>query len=224
MMRVWLLTALLAAALLGWTPAAAAANGCGDLGGTLDQDGMCRTQESRTHYDLNIAFPVDYPDQAAITEFITTTRDGFVDTALDRRAHNLPYRMEIQATEHATETTRSVAFEVYQNVGGAHPSSWYQTYNYDLVRQRPVTFEALFAPDTRPLEAIYPLVQRELADRLGVPDPVSPKTGLDAASYQSFAITPDQLIFYFDRGALMAGAAGAHTVALPRAQLPALAV
>ncbi|CAJ1584171.1 esterase [[Mycobacterium] wendilense] len=224
MARLWLLTALLAAALLGWAPPVAAADGCSDLGGTRTEDGLCRTHEARTDYELNIAFPVDYPDQGAITEFVTTTRDRFVETAQDRRAHNRPYRMEIQATEHRTETTRSVAFEVYQNVGGAHPSSWYQTFNYDLARQRPLTFETLFAPETRPLDAIYPLVQRALADRLDVADPVSPKAGLDAANYQSFAVTPEELIFYFDRGVLMAGAAGAHAVALPRDQLPPLAL
>ncbi|CAJ1506824.1 esterase [[Mycobacterium] burgundiense] len=224
MVRAWVLTALIATVLLGWAPGAAAASGCGDFGGTLAADGLCRAHESQPEYEMDVSFPLDYPDQRAITDFITSTREEFVAAAHDPQAHNLPYRMEMKATEAATATTRSVAFEVYQNVGGAHPSTWYRTFNYDLIRQRPLGFADLFAPGARPVPELLPIVQRELTSRLGVPDLVSPTAGLDPASYQSFAITDEALIFYFDRGAIMAGAAGAHTVSVPRSALPPLVV
>ncbi len=67
-------------------------------------------------------------------------------------------------------------------------------------------------------------VVRELTARTGQLDPVAPSAGLDAANYQNFAITPHDVIFFFDRGALMAGAAGAQKVYVPRSEIPPLAI
>jgi Protein of unknown function (DUF3298) len=47
---------------------------------------------------------------------------------------------------------------------------------------------------------------------------------MDPSHYQNFAITPVDLVFFFGRGELMAGAAGAHTVSVPRNAIPPLAI
>ena len=39
---------------------------------------------------------------------------------------------------------------------------------------------------------------------------------MDPSHYRNFAITPVDLVFFFDRGEMMAGAAGAYTVYVPR--------
>ncbi len=224
MMRALAGAALSAVALLCWAPAAVAEDLCSDLGGTIEDDGMCRTHSTGPDYTLDLAFPVDFPDQAAVTDFVTSTRDEFIDTAGSRDGGPAPYALDVTASLVASDVTRSVTFEVYQNVGGAHPNTWYKSFNYDIVEQRPITFETLFDPEARPLSSIYPVVVRELTARTGQLDPVAPSAGLDAANYQNFAITPHDVIFFFDRGALMAGAAGAQKVYVPRSEIPPLAI
>ena len=121
-------------------------------------------------------------------------------------------------------TTRSVSFEVYQDMGGAHPDTWYKTFNYDMVHGRPITFADLFAPGVDPLNAIFPIVEQKLSAEMGMPAPVTESDGTDPSHYQSFAITATDLVFFFGRGELMAGAAGAHTVHVPRNAIPPLTV
>ncbi len=61
-----------------------------------------------------------------------------------------------------------MVFEVYQNVGGAHPQTWYKAFNWDVAKKAPVTFDTLFKPGTRPLDVIFPIVQSEVNRQLGV--------------------------------------------------------
>jgi hypothetical protein len=130
----------------------------------------------------------------------------------------------MQGTGWASEETRSVSFEIYENLGGAHPNTWYRTFNYDTADSRAITFDNLFASGADPLNAIFPIVSRKLEAEMGMPTPVSEDDGMDPSHYRNFAITPTELVFFFDRGELMAGAAGAHTVHVPRNAIPPLAV
>ena len=124
----------------------------------------------------------------------------------------------------ASDTTRSVSFAVYQDMGGAHPDTWYIAFNYDTVRGRSIAFADLFAPGVDPLTAIYPIVVQKSSAQMGMPAPVSDSDGMDPAHYQNFAITPVDVVFFFGRGELMAGAAGEHTVYVPRNAMPPLTV
>lgn len=174
-------------------------------------------------FTLDVAFPIAYPDQTAVTDFITTTRAEFIDESRAPDARNLPHALEVKPLLDATETTRSVTFEVYQNFGGAHPNTWFRSFNYDLAQNRVITLETLFAA-ADPVDVIAPIVERDLTDRLGVPDLVSPSAGRDPANYQNFSLTPEHVVFHFDRGSLLPGAAGAQIVHIPRSQLPPLAI
>ncbi|ETB35195.1 hypothetical protein O975_22050, partial [Mycobacterium avium subsp. paratuberculosis 11-1786] len=44
--------------------------------------------------------------------------------------------------------------------------------------------------------------QKTLADRYRATVSIPPATGLDPANYQSFAITDDAIVFFFDQNAL----------------------
>lgn len=215
---------LLATAALVGAPIAQAADVCDEFGGRVEQDGLCRVEVNNSQYVLDMSFPVDFPEQDAVTKFLTDTKAGFLEAVRAPDARNLPYGLDIKAVLDASDTTKTATFEVYQNVGGAHPNTWYKSFNYDVARQRAITFDDLFAPGVKPLDTIFPIVQQELATRIGHPDPVFPSEGMDSANYQNFAITPVELIFFFDRGALMAGAGGAQVVRIPRSELPPLAV
>jgi hypothetical protein len=53
---------------------------------------------------------------------------------------------------------------------------------------------------------------------------IQSSTGLDASHYQNFAITDDQLIFYFAQGEMLPAVAGPVQAQLPRNAIPPLAV
>lgn len=232
-----LATALCAAGVVtvvATAPTAAAQSACAALGGTVDTEQVCRVHVSNPTYTLDFTFPSDYPDQQAITEYLTQTRDGFVNVSDMPGSWNLPYVLDARGTDYrsdgpdgdepgaapgpdsADSGTRSVVFEVYENVGGAHPQTWYKSFNWDLDADAPVTFDTLFRPDTRPLEVILPIVQADVARQLGIDAPIDPADGLDPAKYQEFALTDEELVFFFGQGELMAGAGGALQARVPR--------
>ncbi len=205
-------------------PIAHAADVCAAFGGAVEQDGLCRLHQTKPNYTLDMSFPVDFPDQAAVDDFLTETRTGFLNETDARNFANVPYEMDMKASLWASDTTKSTSFEIYENLGGAHPNTWYKAFNYDTVRNRAITFADLFAPGVNPMNAIFGIVQKQLESEMGVPAPVLDGAGTDPSYYQNFAITPTDLVFFFDRGGLMAGAAGAHTVHVPRNAIAPLAL
>ena len=227
MMRTVLVAALATGLLLGPVtapPTAGAADLCADFGGAVEQDGLCRLNETKPNYTLAMSFPVDFPDQAAVDAFLSQTRGGFLNETQTPNFANVPYALDMKGSLWASGTTRSVSFEVYENLGGAHPNNWYKTFNYDTVRNRPIAFADLFAPNANPMNAIFSIVRKKLAAEMGMPPPISDSDGIDPSHYRNFVITPVDLVFFFDRGEMMAGAAGAHTVYVPRSAIPPLAV
>ncbi len=212
-------------------PVAAAQTACQDLGGSVDPDQICRVHVTNPTYTLDFTFPADYPDQQAITDYLRQARDGFVNVSEMPGSWNLPYVLDARGTDYRSgpgagpdpeaedgdiAETRSLVFEVYENVGGAHPQTWYKSFNWDVAVDAPLTFDTLFRPDTRPLEVIYPIVQDDLTRQLGVDTPITPADGMDPAKYQEFALTNDELIFFFGQGEIMAGAGGALRATVPR--------
>lgn len=223
-------TALLAAAglLVGWvgTTVATAQSACPELGGTVGGDQICRVHTANPTYTLDITFPVGYPDPQPLTDYLVQTRDGFVNVSDMPGSRNLPYVLDAKGTGYHSGSqsggTQSVVFEVYQNVGGAHPQTWYKAFNYNLGTHAPITFDTLFKPNTKPLDVIYPIVQRSLQQQTGVEHAILPGDGLNAANYQNFALTDDAVIFFFGQGELMPEAAGVTEASVPRSELAGL--
>jgi Protein of unknown function (DUF3298) len=231
-MRYLIAAAVLASAvLLGW-PAAADPPSCDSLGGTVDAGQLCHVHATGPTYMLSMAFPVDYPDEQALTDYITQNRDGFVNVAQASGGRDAgrdqPYQMEATTEQHSSgqppHNTRSVVLKFFQDVGGARPSTWYKAFNYNLGTKQPITFDNLFAPGTTPLDAIFPLVQRDLQRQNALGAAILPSTGLDPSHYQNFAITDDQLIFYFAQGEMLPAYAGASQAQVPRNAIPPLAI
>ncbi|MCV7228553.1 esterase [Mycolicibacterium komossense] len=226
-MRIVFAAVTLAGALLLGSPAVAAAQPmCTDFGGTLGPDQMCDVHVSNATYMLDMNFPVDYPDEGPLTAYLTQTRDGFVTVANMPGSTGLPYALDVTSSRFtagaAPGGTSSVVLEVYQNVGGARPSTWYQSFNYDLLKKAPITFDTLFLPGSQPLNVIFPLVQQDLEKQSGMSDPVPVGDGMNPENYQNFALTDDAVTFFFSQGELMAGAAGATKVSIPRTALAAV--
>lgn len=210
-------------------PPAAAQSSCADLGGAIEAGQLCHIRTEESNYTLDLRYPVDYPDQQTLTDYVMQNRDGFVNVVASSGARNRPYEMEATAEQHRSGRppggTKGVVLKIFQDVGGPHPSSWYKSFSYDLEGAKPITFDTLFAPGSKPLDAIYPIVQDELARQVGVPGTmILPGDGLDEANYQNFAITDDALTFFFAPGELLPLNVGAATVRVPRGAIPPLAV
>ncbi|ORV18145.1 esterase [Mycobacterium celatum] len=230
-MHTVIATALLAAgALVGWAcgPRAVADPSCASLGGSLESGQTCHVHTSNTTYTLDMKFPVDYPDQQALTDYLTQNRDGFVNVAQTSGIRDQPYQMEVTSEQYHSgkppKGTQSVVLKVFEDLGGPRPSTFYKGFNYDLDKRQPVTFDTLFAPGGKPLDAIYPIVQRELSRQTGLGAAIPPGTGLDSSHYQNFAITDDSLIFYFAPGELLPPFAGPTQAQVPRNAIPPLTV
>jgi hypothetical protein len=231
-MRILSVAALLAAGVIAGSalaPMAAAQSGCADLRGTVDPEGICRVHTTNATYTLDLSFPNDYPDRQPLVGFLTQTRDGFVNVANDPDAYNLPYELDADGVGYRsgppTGGTRSVVFKVWQNVGGAHPQTFYQAFNWNVATGTPITFDTLFKPGTKPLDVIYPEVIRNLQKEQGMIDQIPTSEGLDPSNYQYFALTDDSVIFFFSQGEMFAEAAGPVQASVPRASVaPMLAL
>ncbi|OBK52796.1 esterase [Mycobacterium kubicae] len=227
-MRYLLTAAALAlAVVLSW-PADAAPPSCASLGGSVDPGQICHLHATAPTYTLDMNFPVDYPDQQALTDYITQNRDGFINVAQGSGRRDQPYQLEATTEQRSAgqppHNTRSVVLKMFQDLGGAHPSTWYKAFNYNLGTKQPITFDTLFAPGTNALDAIFPVVQRELERQTGFGAAILPSSGLDSTHYQNFAITDDDLIFYFAQGELLPSFAGATQAQVPRSAIPPLAI
>lgn len=216
-------------AVLGWSGiavASAAPPKCTDLDGVVDANQICQIHATDPGYSVNVSYPVDYPDVSPVFDYVKETRDGFLNVAKTPDSRTMPYELETTATEYgsaaAPRATRSVVFKTYQGVGGAHPTTFYKSFNWDQGAAKPITIDNLFKAGTAPYPVILPLVQAEVDKQLGQPVTISPGDGLDPSKYQNFAVTDDSLIFFFSQGDVLPEAAGALQVAIPRGPVDAM--
>ena len=216
-----LVAALVGGVVLAAAPASAGSDACATLGGVV-QAGDCHVQARNPAYKMDMTFPLDYPDEQAIVDYLSQTSEGFVNVAKDPDARNQPLEMDVAAESLRSAQTRSVVLKLFQDVGSAHPSTWYRSFTYDTARGKPVTFDTLFAPDTKPLDVIFPIVQRELETQTGLAGSISAGDGHDSSHYQNFAVTDDSVIFYFGQAELLPSYAGETSVTVPRNVLPPL--
>jgi hypothetical protein len=226
-MRKLMAAALLAVEAWAGCPVAAAEPACASMGGAVGEGQLCHVHVANPTYMLDMTFPVDYPDNG-LTDYLAQNRDGFVTVAQTSGSRDMPYQMEVTAEQQRSgqppRGTRSVVLKVFEDLGGSRPSTFYKAFNYDLERGQPITFDMLFAPASKPLDAIYPIVQREVERQTGLGAAIVPGAGLDSAHYQNFAITNDDVIFYFTPGELLPQFAGATRARVPRSAIPPLLV
>lgn len=233
-MRILVAALLAGGAVGGWLgvadiPSALATSPCAELGGSLESGQLCHVHSSTANYTLDMKFPVDYLDQQTLTDYLVQNRDGFLAVARSPGSRDMPYEMDAISEQHRSgqppKGTQSVVLKIFQDLGGPQPSTWYQSFNYDVAARKPITFETLFAAGSKPLDAIFPVVQRDLERQTGVPAIlISSGSGMDPTHYQNFAITNDDVIFYFSPGELLPMSAGATSVKVPRTALPPLAI
>lgn len=205
------------------TPAAASPpSACAELGGTVDTNQVCEVHTAGSGYEVTFTFPVDYPDQQALIDYLTQRRQDFISFVTERPPRDHPYELDATAKTFRSGTptsgTESLVFTVYSESGGAHPVTGYQAFNYDLGKGAPITLDTLFKPGTNPVEVLDPIVRREwqkFTDDYGTVD----ENILGARVYQNFAITDDAVIFFIGQGMWLPEVAGPRQVSVSRTEL-----
>lgn len=205
------------------TPAATPSS-CTELGGTVGPDHFCTVHTQTPPYAIDMHFPVDYPDQTAVTDLLKRHRDLFIEAAGRPHAPDAQMALGIKGTTYRSGTptsgTQSLVFDEYTDLGGAHPETEYAALSYDLGKHAPVTFDTLFKPGSDPVAVLDPIVEADLVKQFGGlaidPNVIGDKM------YQSFALTDDAVIFFIGRGMWANEAAGPTQVSVPRSDLASI--
>jgi hypothetical protein len=201
--------------------ASSPASACADIGGTVAPDQTCLVFSETPDYTLDFSFPVDYPDQKALSEYLMQRRDGFVEWVAELPpSSSFALRIIGRSYQSGTPTsgTRSLVLTIGTD-GGVHPVTTYKTFNYDMTKKAPITFDTLFEPGTQPLEVLSPIIQRAWENRGGtdlVFDDLAP------SAYENFVLTNDAVIFFFNQDGLLPHEAGDLEVAVPRSEIESL--
>lgn len=224
-MRILTAATLATAIVISAGPGIAAAapkNYCADLKGVVTGQN-CEITVDDPAYTVNISFPASYPDTKSIADYISQTRDEFVNTAKAAPPHDPPYALTITATSYNSSVpprgTQAVVLETYRDVGAAHPDVAYKSFNWDQGYRKAITFDTLWQPEANPLPVVYPIVQADIQKQTGQPIVIPASAGLDPANYQNFAVTNDGVIFFFSRGTLLPDPAGPMQVLVPRSAI-----
>jgi len=224
-MRSLTIGALVTAVAIGGCPGIAAAapkNYCTEIKG-VDTGQVCQFNLAGPAYHVSISFPSSYPDAKSVADYVSQTRDAFLNVAKSSAPRDLPYALDITSTTYESSIpprgSQAVVLQTYQNTGGAHPQTSYKSFNWDQTYRKPVTWDTLWQPTADPLPVIYPIVVAELQKQTGQQVVIPASAGLDPANYQNFAITNDGVIFFFSQGTLLAEAAGPVQVLVPRSAI-----
>ncbi len=162
--------------------AAAPKDYCADLKGG-NTGSTCEIQLSDAAYSVDISFPLDYPDQKSVADYISQTRDAFLNTAKSGAPGSRPATLSIKPTEYNSAVpprgTQAVVFTVTQNLGDGSSQTTYKAFNWDQSYRKAITYTA--APDDKlntplwrvddPLKTVAPIVQSELQQQLAPPPP-----------------------------------------------------
>jgi hypothetical protein len=176
-----------AAAVVSSTGVAGAApkDYCADLKGG-NTGSTCEIQLSDPAYRVDISIPLDFPDQKSVADYMSQTRDAFVNVAKSGAAGATPSVLTIKPTKYNSAIpprgTQAVVFKVTQNTGGTQPKTTWKSFNWDQTYRKEIVWTA--APDDKentplwrvddPLKTVAPIVQAELQKQLAPPPPVAP--------------------------------------------------
>jgi hypothetical protein len=206
------------------TTAAAAPSACDDLGGKVNSDQLCTVHTQTPAYTVDMSFSADYPDQHAVSDALAKQRDEFVAAVEEPPLRDVPQALDITSTAYRSGTqeagTESLVFDVYENLGGAHPETSYKALNYDLGKHAPITFETLVKPGSDAVSVLDPVVKAEFAKlRDGTPVDDNP---IGVKMYENFALQDDVVIFFIGQGMWAGEAVGPQQFSIPRSELASI--
>ena len=198
---------------------------CYDHGGRIDRE--TNTCQINSGIEINIQYPMEFGD----TPLITSTIDSFVgslstefltiymDSYTTIPTVSFPWVLDATYTvyQHSDQIV-TIAYSGYQYTGGAHGFDFMRTFTFDLKTGTQIELMDMFQEEFNPFWTIAPIVEMDLQDQLGDlsdNDWIHDGTGEDPSNYQNFAVTEDELIFFFPSYQVAAYAAGPQEVRIP---------
>lgn len=171
-------TALVLFGSAGVAAAAPPKDYCAELKGA-NTGQACQIQMADPGYNVNISFPVNYPDQKSVADFITKERDDFLNAAKSSAPRDQPYQLTISSTNYGSAIpprgTEAVVFKVVENTGA--PKTTFKSFNWDQTYRKAIVWTA--ASDDKnntplwrvddPLQTVAPIVQSELQKQAAPP-------------------------------------------------------
>ena len=193
-----------AAAIVGSNSVAVAApkDYCAELKGG-NTGSTCEIQLSDPAYTVDISIPLNYPNQKAVADWISQTRDGFLNVAKSGASGATPSVLTIKPKEYNSAIpprgTQAVVFKVTQNTGGTSAKTTWKAFNWDQTYRKEIIWTA--APDDKentplwrvddPLKTVGPIVQAELQKQLAPPPPAAPPAEAGEPAAASPTPTPE---------------------------------
>jgi Protein of unknown function (DUF3298)/Deacetylase PdaC len=205
-----------------------------DLGGLKLDERKEERENKKLRYEIDTAMPqlaaagaarVEKFNQA-VTNLVAPRTGEFMkvadETAREEAAakqdaksslppNSLSVSYEVTA---ANKDFISVMFSFYEYLGGAHPNTITESFNYDLNRNAPVSLADLFTPNSNYLKVISDYAIKELK-KLDTVSGVENGAGPKIENFHSWNITPAGLKITFDPYQVGPYAAGAHEVVVP---------
>jgi hypothetical protein len=205
-----------------------------DLSGLKLVEKNEKIENKKARYEIATSLPqLSGADSARAEKFnqsvanLTAARVGEFKTAVDEEAragaaveqdaksarppNTLSLRYEITA---ANKDFISALFSFNEYMGGAHPNTATESFNYDLNRNEPLRLTDLFVPNSNYLKVISEYSIRELK-KLESTSWVEEGAGLKIENFHSWNITPAGLMITFDPYQVGPYAAGEHVVVVP---------
>jgi Protein of unknown function (DUF3298)/Deacetylase PdaC len=205
-----------------------------DLGGLKLDERKEERENKKLRYEIDTAMPqlaaagdarVEKFNQA-VTNLVAPRTGEFIkvadETAREEAAakqdaksslppNSLSVSYEVTA---ANKDFISVMFSFYEYLGGAHPNTITESFNYDLNRNAPVSLADLFTPNSNYLKVISDYAIKELK-KLDTVSGVENGAGPKIENFHSWNITPAGLKITFDPYQVGPYAAGPHKVVVP---------
>jgi Protein of unknown function (DUF4232) len=189
--------------------------------GSAAADDTFHDHSETVSYTIDITYPLDYPDMKSVSDFVNADRGYFLDwiARFDHDGPGRQYMYDVTGMTYrsAQPATTSLVLTLENDTGAAHeghPATVYESFNYDLAKQAPITFDTLLRPDADVVSALGPKVA-ELYDR--------PTNTLLPSDFRNFALTDDAVIFFFGEGQLIpADNTGPRQISVPRSELAPL--
>lgn len=177
--------------------------------------------EDARHYVLEVEYPVT--DNASVNAYIRE----FTDSVIENYKKDVTWAESVEnpKDEHlsltvtyesiATEKIKNYRFTIGTYTGGAHGLQATKVMRF-TPDGRPVAVEGLFTDTKSALQAIAPVVKRELAKGdFANADWIAEGAAPDIANYQNIIVTNKGITVVFDPYSVAAYAAGMQEIAVP---------
>ncbi|MFN8448076.1 MAG: DUF3298 and DUF4163 domain-containing protein [Anaerolineae bacterium] len=201
---------------------------CLQKGGNLQDDGTCKLS---AQINISVDYPLDLAQNPLIADavdpFIAQTKNDLLQFLMEGfNPGPAQYELDVTyATSQRGDNLLSLIFTEYVYTGGAHPTTVFKTFTFDLHADRVLMLDDLFKPGIDPYPTLGATVEDLLRQQLaGISDDdfIHSGAGENPDNYQNFALDGSDLVFYFPPAQVAAHAAGPQILRVPLSALSSI--